>query len=240
MSPLALQGVSDLNPRPHQLAMVTDIVPAATALTRIDPARRSAWRPSAQLSPNPMTALVLEHRRSTPSRLLGEPGPSGSQLLEMLRVASRVPDHGALAPFRFLRVTGDARAQLGDRLAARKLELEPDCDASVLAKERGRFVAAPVVVTVIGCYQAPHKIPVIEQQLTAGCVCFSLLQTAQAMGFGAQWLTAWAAYDPIIAGHLGLSNSEAVVGFIHIGTAREEIKERPRPDVLERLQDWQP
>ena len=187
-----------------------------------------------------MTVFVLERRRSTPSRLLGEPGPSDSQLLEMLRVASRVPDHGALAPFRFLRVAGDARAQLGDRLAARKLELEPGCDEGVLTKERGRFVAAPVVVIVIGCYQTPHKIPAIEQQLTAGCVCFSLLQIAQAMGFGAQWLTAWAAYDPIIAGQLGLADSEAVVGFIHIGTARESVGERPRPDVLERLKDWHP
>lgn len=184
------------------------------------------------------TMLDLSLRRSTPSRLLGEPGPDDAQLLQMLGIASRVPDHGALAPFRFLRILGEARSRLGELLVERKLELEPDSEPAVLEKERGRFMHAPVIVAVIGVYQTPHRIPLIEQQLTSGCVCHALLQAAQAAGFGAQWLTGWAAYDPTIRTALGLAANEAVVGFVHIGTPRGAANERPRPDPAQRLSDW--
>jgi nitroreductase len=187
-----------------------------------------------------MNLFALDQRRSTPSRLLGEPAPDADQLLELLRLASRVPDHGALAPWRFLTIRGEARVQLGAALAERASALNPDIEASALDKERKRFIQAPLVVTVIGCYTQPHKIPLVEQQLAVGCVCFSLLQTAQAAGFGAQWLTGWAAYDPEIRGRLGLAENEAVVGFIHIGTPRDSLPERPRPDPGARLQDWTP
>ncbi|MFN7784089.1 MAG: nitroreductase [Lysobacterales bacterium] len=185
-----------------------------------------------------MQSLVLDQRRSTPSRLLGEPAPDDNQLGELLRIASRVPDHGALAPWRFLRLQGEARVQLGEALAVRARVLDPMIDETALDKERNRFVQAPLVIVVIGCYQHPHKIPVVEQQLTAGCVCFCLLQAAQAAGFGAQWLTGWAAYDPEIRARLGLSETEAVVGFIHIGTPKGAAPERPRPDPSMRIADW--
>lgn len=185
-----------------------------------------------------MLSLTLDQRRSTPSRLLGEPGPDGQQLAELLRIASRVPDHGALAPWRFLSIRDDARAQLGQALADRAQSLNPEIDAAALDKERKRFLHAPLVIAVIGCYQQPHKIPLIEQQLTAGCVCFALLQAAQAAGFGAQWLTGWAAYDPAILGALGLGPDEEVAGFVHLGTPAEAAPERARPDPRALLSDW--
>lgn len=187
-----------------------------------------------------MSVLTLDQRRSVPSRLLSEPAPDEAQLLELLRIASRVPDHGALAPWRFLRIRGEARQHLGERLAARAQALNPDIDAAALDKERKRFVQAPLVIAVIGCYQQPHRIPLIEQQLSAGCVCLALLQAAQAAGFGGQWLTAWAAYDEDIRAALGVAESEAIVGFVHLGTPRDQIPERPRPDVAARLTDWTP
>lgn len=187
-----------------------------------------------------MTPLALDQRRSTPSRLLAEPAPDTQQLLELLRVASRVPDHGALAPWRFLSIRGEARTQLGAILASRAQALNPAIDDTALDKERKRFVQAPLVIVVVGCYQQPHKIPQIEQQLTAGCVCLSLLQAAQAAGFGGQWLTGWAAYDAVIHERLGLASHEAVVGFIHLGTPQDAVTERPRPEPAARLQDWLP
>lgn len=187
-----------------------------------------------------MNLLALDQRRSTPSRLLAEPAPDSAQLLELLRIASRVPDHGALAPWRFLAIRGDARARLGEALAERALALNPEIDSTALDKERKRFVQAPLVITVIGCYAHPHRIPLVEQQLTSGCVCFALLQAAQAAGFGGQWLTSWAAYDELIRQRLGVGENEAIVGFIHLGTPREQIAERPRPDPQARLQDWTP
>jgi len=183
---------------------------------------------------------ALDERRSTPSRQLGEPGPDEATLLQMLRSAVRVPDHGKLVPFRFLRITGAARDALGEFLAARTRERDPGAPQAALDKDRQRFSFAPLVITVIARLQPGHKVPEQEQLLTAGCVCFALLQAAQAYGFGAQWLTAWMAYDPEVAAHLGLDAHERVVGFIHIGTPRLAAPERERPDPAALLEDWAP
>lgn len=183
---------------------------------------------------------ALDQRRSTPSRQLGDPGPDQETLLRMLRSAARVPDHGKLVPFRFLRIDGERRRALGEILAECTLQRDPDAAAGSLAKERGRFLHAPLVVVVVARLTTGHKVPEQEQLLTAGSVCFALLQSAQAMGFGAQWLTGWAAYDAVVATVLGLEAGERVVGFIHIGTAVMDVPERERPDVATLLRDWSP
>ena len=172
----------------------------------------------------------LRRRRSVPSRLLAPPGPDDGQLLAMLAEAVRVPDHGKLVPWRFLRIAGDHRRALGDLLAARARERDPAAPDAVVEKDRQRFSFAPVVVAVIARLDPDHKVPVQEQLLSGGAVCFALLQAAQALGFGAQWLTGWAAYDPAIGVRLGLAAHERVLGFIHIGTATGEVPERLRPD----------
>ncbi|WP_305805993.1 nitroreductase [Stenotrophomonas sp. YIM B06876] len=183
---------------------------------------------------------ALDQRRSVPSRQLGEPGPDEATLLRMLQSAVRVPDHGKLVPFRFLRLQGPARQALGEFLVQRTRERDPAAGETVIEKDRQRFSHAPLIITVIAQLQPDAKIPVQEQLLTAGCVCFALLQAAQAHGFGAQWLTAWMAYDTEVARHLGLVDNERIVGFIHIGTPRLRIPERDRPDPAQLLQDWQP
>ncbi|KAB7765180.1 nitroreductase family protein [Xanthomonas maliensis] len=182
----------------------------------------------------------LDARRSVPSKQLGEPGPDEATLLRMLASAVRVPDHGKLVPFRLLRIAGQARQALGDFLAERTLAGDPFAPPAVVEKDRERFSHAPLVVVVIARLQPEHKVPEQEQLLTAGCVCFALLQAAQACGFGAQWLTAWMAYDAVVTGYLGLSEHERVVGFIHIGTPRTEAPERERPDPRALLRDWTP
>ncbi|MFT4247958.1 MAG: nitroreductase [Pseudomonas sp.] len=187
-------------------------------------------------APPPLQAL--DRRRSVPSAQLGEPGPDDATVLRMLRSAVRVPDHGKLVPFRFLRIAGDARAALGRFLAERTLERDPNAPEAVVEKDRQRFSQAPLVVTVIARLQPGHKVPEQEQLLTAGCTCFALLQAAQACGFGAQWLTAWMAYDEAVAARLGLAPDERIVGFIHIGTPRLEAPERERPDAAALLTDW--
>lgn len=187
------------------------------------------------------TTAALRHlfdRRSTPSRLLGPPGPSDEQLSAMLAAAVHVPDHGRLTPWRFLRIAGPARAKLGELLVRRQLERDPQAPAAVIEKDRGRFNHAPLVLGVVASLTPGHKIPEQEQLLSAACVCFSLLQAAHALGFGAQWLTGWAAYDAVIGAELGIGPNERVVGFIHIGSAQEPAPERPRPDPRERLSDW--
>ena len=181
---------------------------------------------------------ALDARRSVPSVQLEEPGPDEATLLRMLRSAVRVPDHGKLVPFRFLRITGTQRVTLGHFLAERTLQRAPATPVAVLEKERRRFTYAPLVVTVVARLQHEPNVPEQEQLLTAGCVCFALLQAAQAHGFGAQWLTAWMAYDGAVASKLGLAQNERIVGFIHIGTPRLQAPERERPDPAALLSDW--
>ena len=183
---------------------------------------------------------VLDTRRSVPSKQLGEPGPDHATLLRMLASAVRVPDHGKLVPFRFIRLQGEARHALGDLLAARTLHLQPDAADAVVEKDRARFSHTPVIVTVVARLTPGHKVPEQEQLLTAGSVCFALLQAAQALGFGAQWLTGWMAYDAAVAATLGLSADERIAGFIHIGTPKMEAPERERPDPALLLTDWTP
>lgn len=189
----------------------------------------------------PDTALSsLLSRISVPSRLLGEPGPDASQLSALLTAAVRVPDHGRLTPWRFLLIRDSARQRLGEALVARQRERDPAASDAVLEKDRLRFCHAPLVIAVIARIQAGHKVPEQEQLLSAGCVCFALLQAAQALGFGAQWLTGWAAYDPVILATLGLAPYERIVGFVHVGTPQEPATERPRPDPATLTSDWAP
>ena len=183
---------------------------------------------------------VLRHRRSTPSRLLGPPGPDAAQLRALLECAVRVPDHGKLAPWRFLRIAGDARHALGEFLAARALERDPGAAPAAVEKDRLRFSHAPLVLVVIARLTPGHKVPEQEQLLSGGALCFQLLLAADAMGFGAQWLTGWPAYDPAVAARLGLVEHERVLGFLHLGTAREAAPERERPDAMALLSEFEP
>lgn len=154
----------------------------------------------------------------------------------MLAAAVRVPDHGRLQPWRFILIRGGNRQRLGEILAHVSSQRNPAAAAAAVEKDRNRFNHAPLVVAVIACVTPGHKVPEREQLLSGGSVCLALLQAADALGFGAQWLTGWAAYDPIVAATLGLGDNESVLGFIHIGTATEPHadRERPDPDVLTR------
>jgi len=180
---------------------------------------------------------ILDQRRSSPSRTLHGPGPNADEVNRMLTSALRVPDHGKLAPWRFLTISGDTRLALGEILVQRALQLDPNAAASVIEKDRARFSFAPLIVTVIARITPDHKVPEQEQILSGGAVCFALLQAAQGMGFGAQWLTGWAAYDPVITQRLGLAGNESILGFIHIGNVTEPAPERVRPKLEELLSD---
>lgn len=186
------------------------------------------------------TALAaLDARRSVPARQLGDPGPDRPTLLRMLRSAVRVPDHGKRVPFRFLSFRGAARHAFGERLAARGRERHPEGGEAAFEKDRQRFSHAPLVVAVIARLGPDPQIPESERFATAACVCFALLQAAQALGYGAVWLTGWPAYDPVVAQWLGLGPGEQVAGFIHIGTPRLDAPERERPDPAALLTEWE-
>ncbi|HET6552623.1 MAG TPA: nitroreductase [Dyella sp.] len=188
--------------------------------------------------PHPLD--LLQQRHSAPSRQLGEPGPDAATLKTLLEAAIRVPDHGKLVPFRLIALQGDAKLAFGERLAALSLRVNPDLPESKREKERTRYTFAPLVMAVISRTDATSKVPVIEQQLSAGCVAYNLLLGAQALGYGAQWLTGWAAYDREAAKVLGLVDNEHVIGFVHIGTPQIEVPDRERPELADVLSTWTP
>ena len=183
----------------------------------------------------------LDSRRSVPARQLGAPGPDHDTVLRMLQSASRVPDHGRRVPFRFVRIAGDARMALGNALAALTIERDPSASDAAIEKDRQRFAHAPLVIAVLAILDPDDvKIPAQERLLSAGAACFALLQAAQALGFGANWLTGWPAHDPKAHALLGMGEHERVVGFVHIGTPKMEVPERERPDASSLLTDWTP
>lgn len=183
---------------------------------------------------------LLKHRRSHPWRQLVDPGPDADQLRELVETAMRVPDHGKLEPFRIIGVPRAAGTVLGERLAAITLARQPEVDGAVLDKDRTRFDRAPICLIVVARLQAGHKIPTQEQLLSAGCVAYNLLLGAQALGFGAQWITGWPAYDGEAAAVFGLAADEHAIAFVHVGTPQGDAPERPRPDFAAKYREWQP
>jgi len=178
-----------------------------------------------------MTDLVslFENRRSVAPHLMIGPGPTPQERDRLLKIASRIPDHGKLAPWRFIVFEGKARVDAGRLIALRYKALHPDATDDMLKVEGNRLVRAPLVIAVVS-RSAPHvKIPEWEQELSAGAVCTALTFAANAMGFVTAWLTEWFAYDRGVLEQLGLSESERIAGFIHIGRASEAPIDRPRP-----------
>jgi nitroreductase len=182
----------------------------------------------------PASAELIGHlktRRSVPFPLMADPGPDAATLAEMLAIAARVPDHGKLAPWRFIIIDRAAGARLGAFLGDLARADDPAADARKMEIETGRFSRAPVCVAIVS-RAGPHvKIPEWEQQLSAGAVGLNLLHAAAAFGFGGNWVTEWPAYDRRVLDRLGLSPSERIAGFIHIGTPTAKAEDRVRPDM---------
>ena len=181
---------------------------------------------------------LLHTRRSGSAKAMGEPGPSPAQLSEILECAVRVPDHGKLAPWRFILWEGDERARFGDAMKARWKELHPEHGEAALGFVRGLFLRAPTVLAVISTAAEHPKIPVWEQQLSSGAVCLNMLLAATALGVDCQWNTDWVVYDEAIARVMGLAANEKVAGIIYLGTSTEALEDRPRPDPSSLLTRW--
>jgi len=174
---------------------------------------------------------LLAKRRSAPPPTMKGPGPTREEIATLLTLAARVPDHGKLAPWRFIVFDGAARARAGALCAEVFRSQNPEASEERLATEQGRFSRAPTVIAVVS-RAAPHvKIPEWEQEMSAGAVCMALTVAAVAMGFRTAWLTEWIAYDRAFLEKLGLADHEKIAGFIHIGRVDGEIEDRVRPDV---------
>jgi nitroreductase len=172
---------------------------------------------------------LLKTRRSVKPMEMTGPAPSPSDIDTLLTVASRVPDHGKLTPWRFIVFEGDARLAAGKVIADVFRANRPDATTDQIEFERQRLARAPLVIAVVA-RGGPHvKIPEWEQQMSAGASTMNLVWAAYALGYVASWLTEWYAYDRAVLDGLGLTADERIAGFVHIGRAAKPPEDRDRP-----------
>ena len=188
-----------------------------------------------------MASPIIDYlltRSSAPIQELKEPAPSDSEIRTMLTAAARVPDHGRLAPWRFILYRGDARIRIGEKLAELAEKREGPLPEARRNQELTRFSRAPLVIGVISSPKENPKIPQWEMFLSGGAAAMSLVIAANAHGYGTNWITNW--YSDLEEGRrlLGLSPRERVVGFVHVGTSAAPPPERPRPELSALVSDY--
>lgn len=184
--------------------------------------------------PRPDVLDFLLTRRSRPAKTLGREGPGRDELMRLLTAAARVPDHKKLAPWRFVVIEGAAQDRLASVAAERLRVLGRAADIDKCA---GQFRQGAVIVAVVSSPTPHDAVPEWEQQMSAACVCYGLLNAALASGWGANWLTGPLVRDPAFLAGLGCRPGETVAGFVHIGNETVAPAERDRPDV-EAITTW--
>jgi len=177
---------------------------------------------------------LLERRRSTAPDALVAPGPSAEEIDRLVRIGLRVPDHGRLAPWRLVLIAGEAKQRWVERLLT-LAETRPDAPKARVSTRK--LVSAPLVIAVVSAPIAGHKVPEWEQWLSAGAVAMNLLNGAAALGYGANWLTGWHAYDGEATALLGLAAHERIAGIVLVGSIAEPAAERERADAA-RIVTW--
>ena len=169
---------------------------------------------------------------------LVEPAPEGKELETILQAGLRAPDHGRLAPWRYVLIRGEARAAFAEVIVAALRARDPEAPAPLIEKQRGRFLRAPLVVALGARIRTDHKVPPSEQMLSVGAGAMNLLNAAHALGFGAIWVTGANAYDPSVAAALGLHAPDCLAGFLFIGTPAGPPPALPRPDLAAHVAEW--
>jgi nitroreductase len=171
----------------------------------------------------------LKARRSVKPRDMNGNAPTESELETILTIGARVPDHGKLAPWRFIVFQGEARDRAGAIIADVFTKRNPDAAADDIARARASLTEAPLVIAVVSSPKTHPKVPPWEQQLSAGASALNIVTAATALGYGANWLTGWFAYDRDVLTGLGLKADEQLAGFVHIGKSDKANEDRPRP-----------
>lgn len=182
-------------------------------------------------TPNAATYDLLMTRRSVKSRDMQGPGPDRAMLEKILAAGIRVPDHGKLAPWRFVVLEGEAREKLGDAICA-ALVKEQETSEKTAERMKGYATQGPVLVVAVFSPKFHPAIPEWEQQLSTGAACQNMLIAATALGVAAQWLTGWGSYSPSVRDELKMAANERIAGFLFFGNhGPDQPTERPRPNI---------
>ncbi len=180
----------------------------------------------------------LSTRRSVSAKRLTEPCPSDAEIQQILEIGCRTPDHGKMVPYYFITFKGDSRAKIGEHLRAAYEAENPDTPKAKLDLEATRFERAPLVIAVISRIRE-GKHPQWEQILTAGAVCMNICHATHGLGYAANWLTEWYAYNDVFRKALRLEdNRDNIAGFIYVGTPSEQPEDRERPDINAISNEW--
>ncbi|GGJ37810.1 nitroreductase [Sphingopyxis bauzanensis] len=181
----------------------------------------------------------LATRRSGKPRDMIAPGPDVAALREIIALALRTPDHGKLAPWRIVTVAADQRDALAALLKSAWVRENPGAAGLDLSALDQFAHQAPTLLVLVSTPVAGSKIPVWEQQMSAGAVGMNLLHAAHAHGFVGSWLTGWAAYSPDVAAAFGAQDGDTIVGYFFLGSPARELDERPRPEYDDVVQAWE-
>ena len=173
----------------------------------------------------------LQTRRSITAKNMICNQVNEDDLDDILSCGVRVPDHGALNPWELIVIKGDAKLRIGNDILAKEYHLNnPKASVDDINFERSRLCRASVVIAVLFKPVSHHKIPFWEMQLSSGAVCSNLLIAAQSLGYAAQWLTEWYAYNNSMIKELGGNpDTDKIAGFIYIGDKDKTPIERRRP-----------
>ncbi len=181
----------------------------------------------------------LATRRSGKARDMIAPGPDAARLRDIISLALRTPDHGKLAPWRIVTVADDQRKALAALLKQAWIAENPGAAGMDLSALDQFAHQAPTLLVLLSTPVAGSKIPVWEQQMSAGAVGMNLLHAAHAYGFVGSWLTGWAAYSDKVAAAFGAGEGDTVVGYFFLGTPARELDERPRPEYDDVVRAWE-
>ncbi len=175
--------------------------------------------------------------RVSVSRLV-DPAPAGAVLDRILEAGLRAPDHGRLAPWRYVLIRGPARARLADLVEAALRARDPEAPSAFIDKQRGKFLRPPLTIALGARIRTDHKVPPSEQMLAVGAGAMNLLNAIHACGFGAIWVTGANAYDPMVQAGLGFAPPDTLAGFLFVGTPADGLPEVARPVLADHVSEW--
>ena len=182
----------------------------------------------------------LLKRRSVTAKTMQASNVTNEDLNIIIASGLRVPDHGALSPWKIIIFKGESRENFGKLFLGKRFkELNPNASKEDIIFEENRFLRAGIVICIISSPVPHDKIPIWEMQLSSAAVCQNILLCAQSLGYAAQWITEWYSYDEVITQELTNNNDDRISGFIYIGKKENEPKERIRPELSKVVSYWE-
>ena len=165
-------------------------------------------------------------------------GPNENETKQILQIATRVPDHGKISPWRFIVMTGQKRREIGLQLAQIYKDKNPEMDENHFNAEAAKFERGHTIIVMISSPREHPKAPIWEQELSAGALGFSLILTCHGFGYAATWLSEWPMFDKDAGFVFGLRENERIAGFFYIGRPKTAPIERERPNIDKITEYW--